>query len=117
MLVGAIVEATVVNDVTGPDVAPAAFRAVTFQKYVVLLASEAGANDAAVRPMATIDGGLVIPNATSYVAAPAEVHVNVGVIVTPAAPAAGVTAIGVVGCATIVVNEATGPVVEPLAFF
>ena len=55
----------VVNEETGPAVAPPAFFAVTCQKYVVPLANVAGANAAVVRSVATTGGGLMVPKLTS----------------------------------------------------
>ena len=48
-----------------------------------------GENDPAPCPVDADGGMLLVPKATSYVAAPAALHVSVGVSVTPAAASAG----------------------------
>jgi hypothetical protein len=53
--------ATVLNDHTGPVVEPTAFLATILQKYVVELASDDTAYDAAVRPVVTCGGGFDVP--------------------------------------------------------
>ena len=62
-------------------------------------------------------GGLLVPNATSYVLAPAEaVHVNAVDGATSAAPLTGdgpAGAAGAGGSAAIVVNDHSGPTEEP----
>ena len=55
----------VLNDHTGPVVAPAALRAMSCQKYVVLAARPDRAYDVLVSPVATWDGGFVVPNRAS----------------------------------------------------
>ena len=62
--VGGCGAAAVVKDHTDPDVEPAALFATICQKYVVPAAS-VGAYDAAIWPVATGGGGLVVPNLTS----------------------------------------------------
>src|SRR5207302_1669638 len=86
--------------------------ATTVQKYVVPAASIAGVYEALVCPATTGGGGLVVPNWTSYVAAPVAVHMSVGVRLTPAAASGRVGAAGVLGAA-MVVNDQTGPVLAP----
>jgi hypothetical protein len=55
----------VVNDHTGPLVAPAEFRATICQKYVVAFVKPDGVYDALDVPLATRGGGFVAPNLTS----------------------------------------------------
>ena len=70
----------------------------------------------AVIPAAAAGGGLVVPNATSYVVAPFEVQARVVGDETLVAPLAGVTATGAVGGAICVVNDQSGPAVLPFEF-
>jgi len=59
---------------------------------------------------------VVVPNATSYVLAPADdAQVNEFDIATAVAPVAGDAPLGRAGGAAIDVNDHTGPAVEPLA--
>ena len=83
----------------------------------MLFASPAGAYDAALWPLETVVvGGFAVPNFTSYVAAPVELHVSVAVADTPVAAFAGDGDAGVPGGgggAAVVVNDHTGPVADP----
>ena len=56
---------TVVNDQTGPFVAPAEFRDTTCQKYLVELVSPDGVYDALLLPLTTGGGGFDVPKLTS----------------------------------------------------
>ena len=59
-----------------------------------------------------------MPNATSYVVARAEpAHVSEVDVATPVASLAGEGLLGLSGGASIVVNDQTGPAVEPLVPF
>ena len=64
-------------------------------------------------PLATCDGGSVGPSSTSYVVAPAALHVNVTDVGWPAAPEAGLGELGVAGGATDVAKDHIAPVVDP----
>ncbi len=57
--------AAVVKDHTGPVVVPTLLCATICQKYVVLFVSDGAAYDAAVWPVVTCAGGLLVPNFTS----------------------------------------------------
>ena len=107
----------VVKDQVGPVVDPFAFRAVTRQKYRVFgyIAGEACGE---TRPVAHAGGGLTVPNATSYVVAPVELHCMNPVIGNPVDPSAGARIVGTPGApgAGAVLNDQIGPVVEPFAF-
>src|SRR5258706_9650832 len=89
--------AAVVNDQTGPVVAPLLLCATICQKYCLLVRSVPGEYDAAACPVDTCGGGLVVPNLTSYDVAPDELHVSVGFVTTFVAPLAGAGDDGVPG--------------------
>ena len=57
--------ATVVNDQTGPFVAPAEFRDTTCQKYLVALVSPGGVYVGLLLPLTTSGGGFDVPKLTS----------------------------------------------------
>ena len=62
---GGTVGGAVENVQTGPDVVAASLRAMTCQKYVVALASRAGAYDGVDIPCKASGGGFVVPKNTS----------------------------------------------------
>ena len=75
-----------------------------------------GVYDVAAWPADTSGGELVVPNATSYVLAPGDAAQDTEVdVATAVAPVAGDGLLGFAGGATFVVNDHTGPAVEPLA--
>src|SRR5580765_7813679 len=82
-------DAPVVNDHTGPVVAPTLLCATICQKYCLLLSKVPGEYDAAACPVVTCGGGLTVPNLTSYDVAPDELQVSVVLVATPVAPFAG----------------------------
>ena len=96
---GAGAPAAVVNDQTGPVDAPEELRATICQKYRVPDASADSAYEALVTLAVTWDGGVPGPNRTSYVVAPAALHVSVGAAETPTAASDGDGVAGVPGTA------------------
>src|SRR5256885_9411380 len=111
-------DAAVVNDQIGPAVDPAVFVATICQKYVVLPVSVDGAYEADDCALDTLGGGFAVPNLTSYVVALVALHVSVGVVLTLVAPFAGLGLAGAPGGGggePAVVNDHTGPGVDPFA--
>src|SRR4051812_16565458 len=111
--------ALVVNDHSGPVVTPEPLCATICQKYVVLFASAGGAYEAPACAADTCGGGFAVPNWTSKLVALGDVHVSVGVVVTPVARLAGEGEPGASGGGggVTVVNDHSGPVVAPELLF
>lgn len=90
--------AAVTNDQSAPWVLPPLATAVTRQKYVVLGDSPPGEYDGDESPVATCDGGFVVPKATLNVVPVAPLdQVSVGDVLTPVAPLAGLGFVGAAG--------------------
>ena len=112
---------SVVNDQMGPAVVPLLFDATICQKYIVPEFSRGVAYQYSVVFDATVGGGLVVPNRTSYDVARSDRQLSVGVTVTQVAPLGGFGELGGAGPSGpppvgSVLKLQTGPAVVPSLF-
>src|SRR5438034_1138854 len=94
---GPTVAGSVVKLQIGPAAVPLPFFATICQKYMVLGFSRGVAYQYSVMFDATVGGGFVVPNRTSYDVAPSDRQLSVGVTVTQVVALAGFGELGGAG--------------------